>query len=221
MRYVLAMDYRKTFSYNPSLKLIEQFNRLTNREMAFVMLVADLNSPMRHLYWKKGELECRKRSVRWLWDQVASRGLIKKNGELSVKAKAMVYGRNERVEDAIKFYRDLQGADMFAYLELMEGKIQAFLESDAEKNGRPSELYMRVLVNIIDKKILTKLAKERMELEQLNAEHTKKMADINDLRVGEVDATTEEGVDEEDVPDKDSMPDPEEDVDINWDADEV
>jgi len=105
------------FELNPELRAIEEFDKLTARQMQAVALIADYNSPFRSL----PEKDRRAKACEHAGYKTEQTQRLDRNG------RAVVAGEVKTIERAIKKYREIQYDERKAMLEAIDAQIQEAL----------------------------------------------------------------------------------------------
>lgn len=128
----ISTDFRlrpnvPVFEDNPELKAIPEFERLTDRQMRYVMLVDWYRTPLRMM-----KLEDRKVKAALMAGYKMERG----GDRLDVNARNVVDGKVANIEAARKVMKEIQfdfDRDMFEALDLQIEEIKTFLRKPEKK----------------------------------------------------------------------------------------
>lgn len=146
---------KDVFELNPELKAIEEFGRLTDRQMKYVILATDYKSPFRKL------------SIEERRSQAALAAGYKLEGSgkrLDTNARNLVDGKVGNVEAAIKRYRELQKDEDYETLLSLSALIAQIREANNTPNKSMADLKVVVEMNIGK---LDKLMQTKRELENI------------------------------------------------------
>ncbi len=117
---LFKVHYAKDFhELNPEASAIEEFARLTSRQMMAVALIADYQSPFRTLPEKQRRYEAAK---------AAGYPLEKEGKRLDSNGRSVVDRRTPNVEVAIAKYREIQYNEQQAMLEALDAQIQEAMD---------------------------------------------------------------------------------------------
>lgn len=143
------------FELNPELKAIEEFARLTPRQMQYVVLATDYRSPFRKL-----TIEDRKKEA-----ALSAGYKLETTGKrLDNNARNLVQGKVGNVEAAVKKYRELQRDEDYETLLSLSTLIAQVREANNLPNKNMADLKAVVDMNIGK---LDKLMKTKKELEDI------------------------------------------------------
>lgn len=149
-------DDTDTFELNPELSTIEEFRKLSDRQMKLVIFYADLKSPLRGLPDRPRREQC------WKIVKGPMEGTrLDKNG------RSWADGKVESVETAIAKYKELQwdeDRDTLETLKAQIDEIKGFLKSD-KKAAKNYSKELETASKLGEK--LAGLVKAKKELEDL------------------------------------------------------
>ncbi len=144
-----------TFELNPGLKAISEFERLTERQMTYVILSADYKSPFRKL-----TPDARKQQA-----ALAAGYEMEADGKrLKTTGRNLVNGQTGTVEAAIKRYRDLQYDEDYETLISLNALLTQIRELNMKPDKTAVELDKAVTLNVgkLDKLLETKRKVEEL-----------------------------------------------------------
>ncbi len=146
---------KDTFELNPQLKAIEEFERLTDRQMTYVILATDYKSPFKKLSADERKFQAAL-SAGYKLDHTGKR--------LDTNGRNLVQGKVGTVVAAINKYNDLQKDDDYETLL----SVTLLISQIRELNNRPdktvAELEKAVNLNVGK---LDKLVETKKKLEQI------------------------------------------------------
>ncbi len=146
---------KDVFELNPELKAIEEFERLTARQMVYIILATDYRSPFR-----KQSIEERKHQ-----SAIAAGYKLETTGKrLDNNARNLVQGKVGNVEAGIKKYRELQRDEDYETLLSLSSLIAQVRDANNLPNKSMNDLKAVVDMNIGK---LDKLMKTKKELEDV------------------------------------------------------
>lgn len=117
---LFKVHYAKDFhELNPEASAVEEFARLTSRQMMAVALIADYQSPFRTLPEKHRRYESAK---------AAGYPMEKEGKRLDSNGRSLVDRRTPNVEVAIGKYREIQYNEQQAMLEALDAQIQEAMD---------------------------------------------------------------------------------------------
>jgi len=141
------------FISNPELKAIPEFERLTDRQMRYVILSTDYSSPFR-----KMTVEDRNHQA-----AVTAGYKYEKDGtRLDMNARNLVEGKTGSVQAAIKKYREIQHDDDYETLQSVSkliADVRAF-NNKKDKNVNELDKAVSMTTGKLDKLMATKKAIE-------------------------------------------------------------
>lgn len=176
---------KSVFELNPELRAIGAFESLTDRQMTYVILVADYKSPFR-----KRAIEDRK-----YYAAVEAGYKMEKDGKrLDMNGRNLVAGKVANVEAAIRYYREtLQRDEDYEALLSIGMLIAQIRELNAKPEKTVAELEKAVTLTVgkLDKLIETK----------------KRLEEILDMREDAVtDVASGDASDDPDITDESDLP---------------
>jgi len=146
---------KDTFELNPELKAIEEFERLTDKQMKYVILATDYKSPFRKLSPEEKKYQA----------ALAAGYKLETSGKrLDNNARNLVQGKVGSVEAGIKKYRELQRDEDYETLLSLSSLIAQV--RDANNLPNKSMLDLKAVVDMNIGK-LDKLMKTKKELEDV------------------------------------------------------
>ena len=117
---LFKVHYQKDFhELNPDASAIEEFGRLTSRQMMATALIADYESPFRTLPEKERRTQAAK---------AAGYGLEKDGKRLDSNGRSVVDKKVPNIEVAIAKYREIQYNEQQAMLEAVDAQIQEAMD---------------------------------------------------------------------------------------------
>lgn len=140
---------KDVFELNPELKAITEFERLTDRQMKYVILATDYKSPFRKLTIDERKYQ----------SALASGYKLTTDGKrLDTNATSLVKGKVGNVEAGIAKYRELQKDEDYETLLSLSSLIAQIREANNMPNKSMTDLKTVVDMNIgkLDKLIQTK-----------------------------------------------------------------
>lgn len=140
MLYAIQKN-KSIYDSAPGLRLIKEFADLERGEgdkMKFVMLVADYKSPL------KQHPEQRRRELAAL--ECGYKVMDKTHATLDFRAREVVAGKDEKVEAAIKKYREIQFNEDRGNMEMITQQIENIKEVLKQKTDDVDELQKRTKV---------------------------------------------------------------------------
>lgn len=146
---------KDTFELNPSLKAIPEFERLTERQMTYVILVTDYKSPLRKL-----TPEERKEQAAL----IAGYKMDKEGKRLDTNARNLVQGKIKSVEEAVDRYKLLQKDEDYETLLALNTLIAQIRELNSKPDKNFQELAAAVNINV---QKLDKLMETKKRIEEL------------------------------------------------------
>lgn len=146
---------KDTFSLNEGLKAIPEFERLTERQMTYVILVADYTSPFRKL-----TPEDRKTQAAI----IAGYKLDPDGKRLDTNGRNLINGKVMSVEAAIKVYNNLQKDEDYETLLSLNKLIGQIREFNNKPDKTALELEKAVNMNV---QKLDKLLETKRKIEEL------------------------------------------------------
>lgn len=137
-----------TFELNPELKAILEFERLTDRQMTYIILATDYKSPFRKLTPEDRRIKA----------ALTAGYKHEKDGKtLDMNTRNLINGKTPSVEVAIKKYRELQRDEDYETLLSISNLIGQIREVNNKKGMEISELVNAVkLTTGLDKLMETK-----------------------------------------------------------------
>ena len=151
MRFILNPD-RNVFSDNPTLKMTEHLSKLTNKEVKWIALVYDYESPLAQMPLNLRKIKAAQMTG---WN-------IESNIPLG-DTKLMIDGKNARINKAVAEYKSIQFDEnqesLLAFNEQLK-EYRAFLK---QKQKKPSELKIAMALQ----KEMPALLKARDEIAKL------------------------------------------------------
>lgn len=146
---------KDTFELNPQLKAIEEFARLTDRQMTYVILATDYKSPFRKLSVDERRFQA-----------AVSAGYKLETGgkRLDTNGRSLIQGKVGTVVAAINKYNDLQKDDDYETLLSVTLLISQIRDLNNKPDKTVAELEKAVNLNVgkLDKLIETKKRLEQI-----------------------------------------------------------
>lgn len=159
-------DPTQIFTFNRQLKLIPEFKKLTGREMSAVVLIADVFSPLRRLYYKHEDATKLRRQV---CRAVGFTDDKTKTG-LNTLGNKIILSEYPKIEDAIDVYKEMQGGESLDTLYLIKENLnKQFNTWKQNKDVTTKEFLDRMKMAkqlIIDGKMFSAIEKEITDLIQ-------------------------------------------------------
>ena len=105
------------FELNPEMAVVEEFAKLTEKQMMVVMLVADYKSPLRSLPERtRREKAC------------ITSGYTAEEDRLARNAREVVYGKVKSIEKAIEKYKEIQYDETKESIEAIDKQIDEAIQ---------------------------------------------------------------------------------------------
>lgn len=145
---------KDVFDLNPQLKAVEEFSRLTDRQMVYVILATDYRSPFRKL-----SLEEKKTQAA----TTAGYKYEKDGKRLDMNARNLIAGKVGAVEAAIKRYRELQRDEDYETLL----SVSTLISQIRDLNNKPAKSTQDLEKAVKMTKDLATLTKIKKELEHI------------------------------------------------------
>jgi hypothetical protein len=146
---------KDTFTLNEELKAIPEFERLTERQMTFVILSTDYTSPFRKLTQEDRKTQAAK---------IAGYKMEPDGKRLDTNGRNLINGKVGAVEAAIKVYRDLQKDEDYETLLSLNKLISQIREFNNKPDKTALELEKAVNMNV---QKLDKLLETKRKIEEL------------------------------------------------------
>jgi hypothetical protein len=163
-----------TFELNPELKAVEEFSVLTERQMTYVILASDYRTPFRKLPWPERRVQA----------AISSGYKMEKDGKrLDKNGRAVVDGKNDAVQKAIKRYNAVQKDEDYETLLGLSKLISDIRELNATTNKSLTELEKAVKFS----KELPALMKAKKDLEDILEMREDEVTDIGVEKTPEED----------------------------------
>lgn len=145
---------KDVFELNPELRAVEEFEALTPRQMAYVILATDYKTPFRKLPWPKRREQA----------ALSAGYKMEKDGKtLDKNARGIIGGKTEGVQRAIKRYNIIQKDEDYETLLGLTKLINDIRELNATSSKSLIELEKAVKFS----KELPALMKAKKELEDI------------------------------------------------------
>jgi len=178
---LVKVEYGKDiFELNPELKAIEEYAKLTSRQMTYVALVTDYGSPFRNLGKEEMKFQCALES---------GYKLEKGTTRLDTNGRSLVAGKVGAVETAILKYKTIQkDVDREAWISLKMLIIQI-----TELNMKADKTIAELEKAIKFTKELPSIMKAKRELEEvlnIRAEDSSAISAHDDETVREEELST-------------------------------
>lgn len=140
---------KDVFELNPSLKAIEQFERLTSRQMTYVILSTDYKSPFRRLPPDERKLQAA---------LAAGYKTEKESDRPDMNCRNLITGKVGSVQAAIETYNKLQLDSDYEALKSVSSLINDIITFNNQPNKSIIELdkAVSITVNKLDKLVETK-----------------------------------------------------------------
>lgn len=139
---------KAVFDLNPELKAIEEFARLTDRQMQYVVLSCDYKSPFRKLAPEDRKFQAA---------VTAGYKLEKEGKRLDMNGRNLVAGKVGNVEAAVKKYKELQRDEDYETLVSISTLISQIRELNLKENKTTAELDKAINMTMkVDKLVETK-----------------------------------------------------------------
>lgn len=157
---------KDTFALNEGLKAIPEFERLTERQMTYTILVADYKSPFRKLTSEDRKLQAA---------LIAGYKMEPDGKRPDTNTRNLINGKTTNVEAALKKYNELQRDEDYETLISLNKLIGQIREFNNKPDKTATELKTAVDMNVqkLDKLIETKQKIE--ELLDMREEETAKL----------------------------------------------
>jgi len=175
---------KDTFELNPSLKAIEEFARLTDRQMTYVILATDYKSPFRKLSPEERRIQA-----------AISAGykLEKETNRLDMNGRNVVDGKVGTIVAAVARYNAMQKDEDYETLLSISNLISQIRQFNNKPDKDKDELKAAVDMNVnkLDKLVETK--KKLEEILDMRDEETGDsafLADSEDGTINEDDLPT-------------------------------
>jgi hypothetical protein len=146
---------KDTFSLNPGLKAIQEFERLTERQMTYVILTADYKSPFRKLTSDDRKLQAA---------LIAGYKMESDGKRPDTNTRNLINGKTTNVEAAIKKYYELQRDEDYETLMSLNRLIAQIREFNNKPDKTSTELKTAVDMNV---QKLDKLIETKQKIEEL------------------------------------------------------
>lgn len=146
---------KSTFELNPGLKAIPEFERLTERQLTYVILATDFKSPFRKLTSDDRKLQAA---------LIAGYKMEPDGKRPDTNTRNLIAGKTTNVEAAIKRYKELQRDEDYETLISLNKLISQIREFNNKEDKRAEELVMAVNLNV---QKLDKLLETKRKIEEL------------------------------------------------------
>lgn len=176
---------KDVFELNPELKAVEEYARLTSRQMVYVILSTDYKGPFRRLSAEKRKIQA----------AVTAGYKYEKDGKrLDANGRSLVEGKVGNVEAAIKKYMESREDEDYEALLSISTLIAQIRDFNNKPDKTAAELKLAVEMNVgkMDKLIETKKKiEEIIDMREEEVAHV----DENGNKVGQNDIEEEINVD--------------------------
>lgn len=146
---------KDTFALNEGLKAIPEFERLTERQMTFVILTADYKSPFRKLTPEDRKLQAA---------LIAGYKMEPDGKRPDTNTRNLINGKTTNVEAALKKYNELQRDEDYETLISLNKLIGQIREFNNKPDKTATELKTAVDMNV---QKLDKLIETKQKIEEL------------------------------------------------------
>lgn len=146
---------KDTFELNPGLKAIPEFEKLTERQITYVILSTDYKSPFRKLTPDERKHQSA---------LIAGYKLDKEGKRFDTNGKNLLQGKVPSIEAAIKRYKELQRDEDYETLVALNTLIGQIRELNSKPDKNFQELAAAVNINV---QKLDKLMETKKRIEEL------------------------------------------------------
>lgn len=146
---------KDTFTLNEELKAIPEFERLTERQMTYVVLATDYTSPFRKLTQEDRRTQAAK---------IAGYKMEPDGKRLDTNGRNLINGKVGAVEAAIKVYKEMQKDEDYETLLSLNKLISQIREFNNKPDKTALELEKAVNMNV---QKLDKLLETKRKIEEL------------------------------------------------------